>query len=70
NIRIILQLPGLEDNSQSYEARKAGNDQRLNYVLIDIGEAFATWKVDREHKPSQLKRKKLNLMTKDWYDFV
>ncbi|MED6138690.1 hypothetical protein PIB30_076829 [Stylosanthes scabra] len=70
SIRVILQFPRLVDTPQSYEARKAGDDQRLNDVLRDISEAFATWKLDKDHNPSQLKHRELNPTTKGWYEFV
>ncbi|MED6124857.1 hypothetical protein PIB30_062907 [Stylosanthes scabra] len=60
SIRVILQLPDIDDSEQSYEARRKADDQRLNDVLRDIGEPFAQWKLDNKGKPSQIKRRELN----------
>ncbi|MED6126069.1 hypothetical protein PIB30_074825 [Stylosanthes scabra] len=56
SIRVILQLPDIDDSEQSYEVRRKADDQRLNDVLRDIGEPFAQWKLDNKGKPSQIKR--------------
>ncbi|MED6186656.1 hypothetical protein PIB30_068803 [Stylosanthes scabra] len=45
SIKVILQLPDIDDSEQSYEARRQADDQRLNDVLRDIGEPFAQWKL-------------------------
>ncbi|MED6224838.1 hypothetical protein PIB30_088003 [Stylosanthes scabra] len=60
SIKVILQLPDIDDNEQSYEARRQADDQRLNNVLRDIGGPFAQWKLDNKKKPSQIKRRELN----------
>ncbi|MED6201405.1 hypothetical protein PIB30_094637, partial [Stylosanthes scabra] len=36
SIKVILQLPDIDDSEQSYEARRQVDDQRLNDVLRDI----------------------------------
>ncbi|MED6128445.1 hypothetical protein PIB30_097967 [Stylosanthes scabra] len=70
SIKVILQLPDMDDNEQSYEARRKADDQRLNGVLRDIGEPFAQWKLDNKRKPSQIKRRELNPTASGWFDFV
>ncbi|MED6126484.1 hypothetical protein PIB30_078937 [Stylosanthes scabra] len=70
SIRVILQLPGIDDSEQSYEARRKVDDQRLKDVLRDIGEPFAQWKLDNKRKPSQIKRRELNPTARGWFDFV
>ncbi|MED6210637.1 hypothetical protein PIB30_066050, partial [Stylosanthes scabra] len=70
SIKVILQLPDIDDSEQSYEARKQANDQRLNDVLRDIGEPFAQWKLDNKKKPNQIKRRELNPTARGWFDFV
>ncbi|MED6112811.1 hypothetical protein PIB30_065079 [Stylosanthes scabra] len=70
SIRVILQLPDIDDSEQSYEARRKTDDQRLNDVLRDIGEPFAQWKLDKKGKPSQIKRRELNPTARGWFDFV
>ncbi|MED6125357.1 hypothetical protein PIB30_067778 [Stylosanthes scabra] len=50
--------------------RKKAEDQRLNDILRDIGEPFASWKLDKERKPNQLKRRELNPTARGWFDFV
>ncbi|MED6135966.1 hypothetical protein PIB30_051619 [Stylosanthes scabra] len=70
SIKVILQFPDIDDSEQSYEARRQADDQRLNDVLRDIGEPFAQWKLDIKKKPSQIKRRELNLTARGWFDFV
>ncbi|MED6224547.1 hypothetical protein PIB30_085215 [Stylosanthes scabra] len=70
SIRVILQLPDIDDSEQSCEARRKADDQRLNDVLRDIGEPFAQWKLDNKGKPSQIKRRELNPTARGWFDFV
>ncbi|MED6223448.1 hypothetical protein PIB30_074004 [Stylosanthes scabra] len=65
SIKVILQLPDIDDSEQSYEARRQAGDQRLNDVLRDIGEPFAQWKLDNKQKPSQIKRQELNPTARD-----
>ncbi|MED6167047.1 hypothetical protein PIB30_115350, partial [Stylosanthes scabra] len=60
SIKVILQLPDIDDGEQSYEARRQPDDQRLNDVLRDIGEPFDQWKLDNKKKPSLIKRRELN----------
>ncbi|MED6163207.1 hypothetical protein PIB30_077742 [Stylosanthes scabra] len=40
SIKVIFQLPGIADIPQSYEARKVGDDPRLNGVLRDIARGW------------------------------
>ncbi|MED6164385.1 hypothetical protein PIB30_089495, partial [Stylosanthes scabra] len=70
SIRVILQLPDIDDSEKSYEARRKVDDQRLNDVLRDIGELFAQWKLDNKGKPSQIKCRELNPTARGWFDFV
>ncbi|MED6213892.1 hypothetical protein PIB30_097781 [Stylosanthes scabra] len=70
SIKVILQLPDIDDSEQSYEARRKADDQRLNDVLRDIGEPFAQWKLDNKRKPSQIKCRQLNPTARGWFDFV
>ncbi|MED6135478.1 hypothetical protein PIB30_046878 [Stylosanthes scabra] len=70
SIKVILQLPDIDDSEQSYEARRQDDDQRLNEVLRDIGEPFAQWKLDNKKKPNQINRQELNPTARGWFDFV
>ncbi|MED6128471.1 hypothetical protein PIB30_098256, partial [Stylosanthes scabra] len=70
SIKVILQLPDIDDSEQSYETRRQIDDQRLNDVLWDIGERFAQWKLDNKKKPNQIKRRELNPTVRGWFDFV
>ncbi|MED6226980.1 hypothetical protein PIB30_109099 [Stylosanthes scabra] len=70
SIKVILQLPEIDDSEQSYEARRKSDDQRLTDVLRDICEPFAQWKLDNKGKPSQIKRRELNPTARGWFDFV
>ncbi|MED6162536.1 hypothetical protein PIB30_071399 [Stylosanthes scabra] len=70
SIKVILQLPDVDVEGPSYEARKCSNDQRLGDVLRDICEDHAQWKLDIKGNPSQLRRHDLKPTAKGWLDFV
>ncbi|MED6170288.1 hypothetical protein PIB30_029407 [Stylosanthes scabra] len=50
SLKVILQLPDVDIEGPSYEARKSSNDQRLGDVLRDICEDHAQWKLDIKGK--------------------
>ncbi|MED6140037.1 hypothetical protein PIB30_089390 [Stylosanthes scabra] len=56
SLKVILQLPDVDVEGPSYEARKSSNDPRLGDVLRDIGEEHAQWKLDIKGNPCQLRR--------------
>ncbi|MED6124860.1 hypothetical protein PIB30_062943 [Stylosanthes scabra] len=70
SLKVILQLPDVDVEGPSYEARKSSNDQRLGDVLRDICEDHAQWKLDIKGNPSQLRCHDLKPTTKGWLDFV
>ncbi|MED6209358.1 hypothetical protein PIB30_053907 [Stylosanthes scabra] len=70
SLKVILQLPDVDVEGPSYEARKSSNDQRLGDVLRDICEDHAQWKLDIKGNPCQLRRQDLKPTAKGWLDFV
>ncbi|MED6163000.1 hypothetical protein PIB30_075773 [Stylosanthes scabra] len=56
SIKVILQLPDIDDSEQSYEARRQANDQRLNDVLRDIAAAESKDETRRLPFPSIIYR--------------
>ncbi|MED6217196.1 hypothetical protein PIB30_015530 [Stylosanthes scabra] len=70
DLKVILQLPDVDVEGPSYEARKRSNDQRLGDVLRDICEDHAYWKLDIKRNPSQLRRHDLKPTVRRWLDFV
>ncbi|MED6164129.1 hypothetical protein PIB30_086745 [Stylosanthes scabra] len=61
SIKVIFQLPDIDNSEQSYEARRQADDQRLNDVLRDI---------DNKKKPNEIKHRELNPTARGWFDFV
>ncbi|MED6114936.1 hypothetical protein PIB30_085344, partial [Stylosanthes scabra] len=70
SLKVILQLPDVDVEGPSYEARKSSNDLRLGDMLRDIGEDHAQWKLDIKGNPCQLRRQDLKPTAKGWLDFV
>ncbi|MED6182645.1 hypothetical protein PIB30_030496 [Stylosanthes scabra] len=70
NVEVILQLPDVDVEGPSYEARRNLNDLRLGEVLRDIGEEHAQWKIDIKGNPCQLRRHDLKPTARAWLDFV
>ncbi|MED6181069.1 hypothetical protein PIB30_016212 [Stylosanthes scabra] len=64
SLKVILQLPDVDVEGPSYEARKSSNDLRLGDVLRDIGEEHAQWKLDIKENPCQLRRHDLKPTTR------
>ncbi|MED6153409.1 hypothetical protein PIB30_101663, partial [Stylosanthes scabra] len=56
SLKVILQLPDVDVEGPTYEARRNSNDLRLGEVLRDIGEEHAQWKLDIKGNPCQLRR--------------
>ncbi|MED6136167.1 hypothetical protein PIB30_053509 [Stylosanthes scabra] len=69
-LKVILQLPDVDIEGPSYEARKSSNDLRLGDVLRDIGEDHAQWKLDIKGNPCQLRCHDLKPTARGWLDFV
>ncbi|MED6120751.1 hypothetical protein PIB30_024040 [Stylosanthes scabra] len=70
SLKVILQLPDVDVEGPSYEARRNSNDLRLGDVLRDIGEDHAQWKLDIKGNPCQLGRHDLKPTARGWLDFV
>ncbi|MED6112702.1 hypothetical protein PIB30_063935 [Stylosanthes scabra] len=70
SLKLILQLPDVDVEGPSYEARRNSNDLRLGDVLRDIGEEHAQWKLDIKGNPCQLRRHDLKPTRRGWLDFV
>ncbi|MED6133756.1 hypothetical protein PIB30_031072 [Stylosanthes scabra] len=70
SLKVILQVPDVEVEGPSYEARRSSNDLRLGDVLRDIGEDHAQWKLDIKGNPCQLRRHDLKPTARGWLDFV
>ncbi|MED6213199.1 hypothetical protein PIB30_090974 [Stylosanthes scabra] len=69
-LKVILQLPDVDVEGPTYEARRNSNDLRLGEVLRDIGEEHAQWKLDIKGNPCQLRRHDLKPTARAWLDFV
>ncbi|MED6206149.1 hypothetical protein PIB30_024175 [Stylosanthes scabra] len=70
SLKVILQLPDVDAEGPTYEARRNSNDLRLGEVLRDIGEEHAQWKLDIKGNPCQLRRHDLKPTARAWLDFV
>ncbi|MED6194736.1 hypothetical protein PIB30_031269 [Stylosanthes scabra] len=70
SLKVILQLPDVDVEGPSYEARKSSNDLMLGDVLRDIGEDHTQWKLDIKGNPCQLRRHDLKPTARGWLDFV
>ncbi|MED6110893.1 hypothetical protein PIB30_047185 [Stylosanthes scabra] len=70
SLKVVLQLPGVDVEGPTYEARRNSNDLRLGEVIRDIGEEHAQWKLDIKGNPCQLRRHDLKPTARAWLDFV
>ncbi|MED6213554.1 hypothetical protein PIB30_094496, partial [Stylosanthes scabra] len=70
SLKVVLQLPDVDVEGPTYEARRNSNDLRLGEVLRDIGEEHAQWKLDIKGNPCQLRRYDLKPTARAWLDFV
>ncbi|MED6161967.1 hypothetical protein PIB30_065964 [Stylosanthes scabra] len=70
SLKVILQLPHVDVEGPTYEARRNSNDLRLGEVLRDIGEEHAQWKLDIKGNPCQLRCHDLKPTARAWLDFV